>query len=113
MLLKDDLLIKIIGGIEEGAGLLKEEKLKESEAVLRSIVDLSKSLTIDDLEISKNHVEAVMKQKEYDNEEDALKYILFQIRDFALKGILGNLMALVILSFVEKINRIQIEEDNK
>jgi len=112
MLLKDNLLKQILEGVESGVVLLKNGEIEKAESALRTTINLSKGLTVNDLEVSQNHINAVMKQKELDNQEDALKYILYQIRDFCLKGLLGNLMSLIILSYVEKINKIEIEEGN-
>lgn len=104
MLLKDNLLKEILGQINLGIEALQRNDIKEADVYFRAASTICLAISMEDLDVSQSHIDAVMKQKKYSDETDALKYLLYQIRDFTLKGIVGNLLALSILCFVEELN---------
>lgn len=113
MLLKENLLQKILEQISLGVNALKRGNIKEADEFIREASQICLAIDEDDLDISQAHIDAVMKQKEYINKSDALKYLLYQVRDFTLKGIVGNLLALCILCYVEELNIYKMQQEQK
>ena len=113
MLLKENLLQKILDQISFGVDALKKEHIEEADEFLRVASQMCLEIKLSDLNISQNHIDAVMKEKEYTNKEDALQYLLYLVRDFTLKGVVGNLLALCILCYVEELNVRKMQQSQK
>ena len=102
MILKNNKFSATLEYIKSGITYLQEENIKLSEDQLKKALDICMNLTVNDLDVSDHHIQAVMNTEKIKTEELAKEYILYQFKDINLKNIIARLIVLNTFVYLEK-----------
>lgn len=100
MILKDEKFEDIIDLLDQSIILIGSKKIEHCDQNLKELLKIIQDLSVNDLDISEIHLNAVIKKTGY-SEETAKEYIISQLRDDILYPVIRKLFALLTYVYLE------------